>query len=188
MTVRVGRVVAWLLALVLFVTALVVLAVRLAPPIRDVWDPRPPEACTEVDPTTGGCLTPTALRLHDRTVATFGPPGPEAPVRSITCWAERPWNPTSDHPTGRACDVFPTRAGTFPEGAERDQGWTVAQWARDNARDLGVRYVIWQGRIWYRGTGDSDDGWGSPYTGGGVYDPADATGGHFDHVHISVGP
>ena len=191
MRIRTGPLLVAVLAVVLFVTALLVLAQRLAPEFGDVGNPPPPEACSEsdptADPTTGGCLTPTARRLYDRTVETFGPTGADRPLRSVTCWAERPGNPTSDHPTGRACDVFPTRAGTFPEGAERDLGWSVAQWARDNARDLGVRYVIWQGRIWYRGTGDSD-GWGRPYTGGGVYDPADATGGHFDHVHISVGP
>jgi len=27
--------------------------------------------------------------------------------------------------------------------------------------------------------GRLDGGWGEPYTGGGVYDPTDATGGHF---------
>jgi hypothetical protein len=187
MPVRAGPVIAGLLALVLLAVAVVVLVDRLAPTIGDVWDPRPPEACTEPDPTTGGCLTPTARRLHDRTVERFGTPGPQAPIRAVTCWAERPWNPGSDHPAGRACDVFPTRIGTFPEGAELAAGWTVANWLRDNARELDVRYVIWQGRIWVRGRGESD-GWGRPYSGGGVYDPADATGGHHDHVHVSVGP
>jgi hypothetical protein len=187
MPVRAARVAAWLLALVLLVGAVIVLADRLAPTIGDMWDPRPPEACTEPDPTTAGCLTPTARRLHDRTVETFGAPGPGVPVRAITCWAERPWNPGSDHPTGRACDVFPTRSGTFPDGDELAAGWAVANWARDNARELDVRYVIWQGRIWVRGRGDTD-GWGRPYSGGRVYDPDDATGGHFDHVHVSVGP
>ena len=84
---------------------------------RDLWetvDP-PPESCVEQDPTTSGCLTPTALRLHDAAVARF-----------------------------------------------------------------------WQGRIWSAGSSDDGDGWGRPYTGGGVYDPEDATGGHFDHVHVSV--
>ena len=186
MRLRTGPVVAALLAVALFVAAVLFLADRLLPVLPDL-SPPPPEACTEDDPTTDGCLTPTALRLHDRVVATFGPLGPGARVRSVTCWADRPANPGSDHPSGRACDVFPTAGGTFPEGAERDAGWAVARWARDNARELDIRYVIWQGRIWYRGAGDSD-GWGRPYDGGGVYDPQDATGGHFDHVHVSVGP
>jgi hypothetical protein len=157
---------------------------------RDLWevvDPPPPEPCTEDDPTTSGCLTPTALRLHDAAVARFGDPGRGAPVRSTTCWSEHAWNPSSDHPAGRACDFFPGRYGEFPEGDDLAAGWAVAHWLRGNARELDVRYVIWQGRIWYRGSSDAGDGWGRPYGGGGVYDPEDATGGHFDHVHVSVG-
>lgn len=186
MRTRSGKLLVALLGLALLAVALVLLANRVATLLDDVW-PRPSESCTEDDPTTDGCLTPTALRLHDRAVETFGPPGAGAPIRSVTCWSEHAWNPGSDHPAGRACDLFPTRFGTFPEGAERDSGWAMANWARENAADLDVRYVIWQGRIWTRGAGDTD-GWGSPYSGGGVYDPHDATGGHFDHVHVSVGP
>jgi hypothetical protein len=155
---------------------------------RDLWevvDP-PPEPCSEDDPTSSGCLTPTALRLHDAAVARFGEPGSEAPIRSISCWSEHAWNPSSDHPDGRACDFFPAAAGTFPEGDDLAAGWAVAHWLRENARDLDVRYVIWQGRIWYRGSSDAGDGWGRPYGGGGVYDPQDPTGGHYDHVHVSV--
>lgn len=187
--------VAGLLAVVLLLVA-VVTADRWRSVVDDAWHLRPAEECSEPDPTTdAGCLTPTARRLYDRTVATFGPPGAGTPILSATCWGERPGNPFSDHPTGRGCDFFPTRFGTFPQGAERDNGWALAQWLRDHADELDVRYVIWQGRIWHRpilmgptwlgGTGD-DGGWGRPYSGGGVYDAADATGGHFDHVHVSV--
>ena len=35
-----------------------------------------------------------------------------------------------------------------------------------------------------QGTSDQG-GWGHPYTGGGVYDPNDAVGGHYDHIHVS---
>lgn len=162
---------------------------------EDLWeivDPPPPELCEEPDPTTAapeGCLTPSALRLLDGATARFGDPGPDGAIRAITCWSEHAWNPSSDHPTGRACDFFPARYGEFPAGQDLDDGWAVANWARDNAAELRVRYVIWQGRIWYRGTGDSGEGrddWGRPYNGGGVYDPEDATGGHYDHVHVSL--
>ncbi len=183
MRTRVLPVLGVLLALVLLGGLVVAVA---GSRIADVLDPRPPEACSEDDPTTSGCLTPTALRVHDAAVARFGEPRAGEPVRAITCWSEHAWNPGSDHPAGRACDFFPTRSGTFPEGDELRTGWDVANWLRDNADELGVRYVIWQGRIWYRGSSDSDDGWGRPYNGGGVYDPTDATGGHFDHVHVSV--
>lgn len=177
---------AGLLGVVLLLVA-VLSADRWLPVVDDVWHLWPAEACSEPDPSAAGCLTPTTRRLYDRTVAAFGPPGAAgAPIRSVTCWGERSGNPLSDHPTGRACDFFPTRFGVFPEGAERDNGWALAQWLRDHADELDVRYVIWQGRIWPRGA-DDDGGWGLPYSGGGVYDPVDATGGHFDHVHVSVG-
>lgn len=157
--------------------------------LRDLVDPPPPEQCDQPDPTTSGCLTPSALRLHDALAGRFGEPGPGSPVRAVTCWSEHAWNPSSDHPAGRACDAFPGRYGEFAAGQDLEDGWAVADWARDNASELRIRYVIWQDRIWYRGTGDSGAGrenWGRPYNGGGVYDPADATGGHYDHVHVSV--
>lgn len=43
--------------------------------------------------------------------------------------------------------------------------------------------MIFQGRIW---SWEHDgEGW-RPYRGAGVYDPADVTGGHYDHVHVST--
>lgn len=45
--------------------------------------------------------------------------------------------------------------------------------------------MIWQGRYWDPGVQDQGGSWGSAYTGGGVYDIRNATGGHFDHVHVS---
>ena len=80
----------------------------------DVWEvvqPPPPEACSEDDPTSDGCLTPTTRRLHDAAVARF-----DADLRGVSCWSEHAWNPSSDHPSGRACDFFPTRSGRFPVG------------------------------------------------------------------------
>lgn len=106
-------------------------------------------------------------------------------IRSAGCFAARPWNPTSDHPQGKGCDIFPDRAGIFPSGEPRDAGWRMAAWLRMNTEALRVKYVIWQGRFWDPDTGDRN-GWGERYTGGGVYDPTDATGGHYDHVHLRV--
>lgn len=67
----------------------------------------------------------------------------------------------------------------MPEHTAR--GWLLADWLRTHAGPLHVRYLIWQGQYWGRG----DPTW-SPYTGGGVYDPHDPTGGHYDHVHVST--
>ena len=141
--------------------------------------------CTATDPTGGRCLTPATRHAHDELVRVFGPPGPGQPIRSAGCWDPHAWNPRSDHPRGRACDYFPTTAGTFPDGADLANGWKLAEWLRAHADVLDVKYLIWQGRFWSPTTPDLG-GWGRPYTGGGVYDATDATGGHYDHIHLSV--
>lgn len=141
--------------------------------------------CTSTDPTGGRCLTPATRHAHDELTRAFGPPGPNSAIRSAGCWDAHAWNPTSDHPLGRACDYFPGRAGTFPQGQELQNGWRMANWLRAHADTLKVKYIIWQGRIWSAGGSDLE-GWGRPYTGGGVYDATDATGGHFDHIHLSI--
>jgi len=133
--------------------------------------------CTVPDPSgTGGCVTGATAWLVDELGSAVG-------VRPVTCWSEHAWNPTSDHPAGRGCDVFFGAAGQFPEGEDLVDGWRTAQWLREHAESLDVSYVIWQGRIWVADRAEL--GW-APYTGGGVYDPGDATGGHFDHVHVSL--
>ena len=134
-----------------------------------------PEAgCTLPDPTgTGGCVTPRTAQLVQHIRADFG----NVPM---WCWAPRPANPTSDHPHGRACDITFGAIGRFPTPSERAQGWAMASWLTVNAQPLGITYVIWDGRIW-----TATSGW-RPYRGGGIYNPAHPTGGHHDHVHVSV--
>jgi Transglycosylase SLT domain len=136
-----------------------------------------PTGCVVADPTgTGGCVTGAAAWLLQQVAATF-PPMP------VTCWDEHAWNPTSDHPQGRACDYTFGQLGAFPDEADTARGWQLAEWLRSYADQLRVAYIVWQGRIW--SAARSDEGW-RPYGGGGIYDPADATGGHYDHVHVSV--
>lgn len=158
-------------------------------PIGDLPAPTPYQGadggCTEPDPTSHGCLTPPTRHALDEIYAAFGPPGPTAPIHSAGCWDRHAWNPRSDHPKGRACDLFPGQAGTFPAGQDLANGWRLATWLRANADPLRVNYLIWQGRFWSPDIPDTD-GWGRPYTGGGIYDPADVTGGHFDHIHLSI--
>lgn len=140
-------------------------------PVNGVW---PPEEATVTDPTgTGGMVTP-------RTAAWVAQAGKSLGALSMSCWDAHLWNPTSDHPKGRACDVMVgTDARRSPSA--RAKGDRIANWAISTAGQTGVRYVIWYGKIWSarRGT------W-IPYNGGGVYVPTDATGGHFDHVHVSL--
>jgi hypothetical protein len=140
-------------------------------PVNGVW---PDEQATVTDPSgTGGRVTP-------RTAAWVAEARKNLGTLSLSCWDAHAWNPTSDHPRGKACDVM---VGTdarksAPAKARGDQ---IANWALKTAAQTGVHYVIWYGKIWSarRGT------W-IPYNGGGVYNPTDATGGHFDHVHVSL--
>ncbi|TRW43128.1 hypothetical protein [Georgenia yuyongxinii] len=133
--------------------------------------------CTLPDPTgTGGCVTGAAAHLVDQVGSAVG-------NMPMTCWSEHAWNPASDHRRGRGCDIFVGGAGQFPAGADLADGWRLAEWVRAHAEPLKVTYVIWQGRIWVADR--AAVGW-APYDGGGVYDATDATGGHFDHLHVSV--
>lgn len=138
-----------------------------------------PTGCATPDPTTAGCVTAATANGITEVQRAFG-----TAVRSAGCWAPRPWNPTSDHPKGRGCDIFPDMAGIFPRGETLEAGWRMAAWLRMHADPLRVKYVIWQGRYWDPNTSDQG-GWGERYTGGGVYDVADPTGGHYDHIHVS---
>nr|WP_276610891.1 lytic transglycosylase domain-containing protein [Kineococcus siccus] len=133
--------------------------------------------CTVADPTgTGGCVTPATAWMLSQFSTTFG-------KRSTSCWDAHAWNPTSDHPKGKGCDVFYGRAGTFPNDEDVALGWQAAGWLQANADRLRVSYVIWQGRIWSRSRATA--GWRA-YTGGGVYNAEDPTGGHYDHIHVSM--
>lgn len=141
--------------------------------------------CVMDDPTSDGCLTPATRHGLDEVNRVFGGYRGGSRLLATSCWDQHAWNPSSDHPKGRACDFFPGSAGRFAAGKELESGWEVADWLRAHADALQISYIIWQGRIWSSGGGDTPTGWGSPYTGGGVYDPDEATGGHFDHLHVS---
>ena len=133
--------------------------------------------CVISDPTgTGGCVTGATAWLVTQ-VAAHIHRGP------VSCWDAHAWNPSSDHPKGRACDYTIGRLGDFPRRADVLRGWALAEWLRTYARALRVSYVIFQGRIW--SVARAAQGW-RPYSGGGVYDPTDPTGGHYDHVHVSL--
>jgi hypothetical protein len=140
-------------------------------PVNGVW---PAQQQTVTDPTgTGGMVTP-------RTAAWVASARQNLGTLSMSCWDAHVWNPTSDHPRGKACDIM-VGADARRSSPARARGDQIANWSVKTAGQTGVRYVIWYGKIWSarRGT------W-IPYNGGGVYSPTDATGGHFDHVHVSL--
>ncbi len=138
--------------------------------------PPMPEECTVApDPTTNrGCLTPRTARLAVQLTEAGW---------TLTCWDEHSWNPESDHPKGRACDVFPGRGGQSPSAAEKASGDELADTLKNGAPGNNVNYIIWYGKIW--SVEHSTQGWRT-YDGGGTYNPQDIVGGHFDHLHISM--
>lgn len=128
------------------------------------------------DPSTGGQITARLLHLYQQTLAAF-------PNTGWGCYSPRPGT-TSEHPLGRACDItFGNQIGQRPNPAQLDAGWAVTNWMKDNADVLGVSYLIWQGQIW--SVSRDAEGW-RPYNGGGMHDPYDVTGGHYDHLHVTV--
>jgi len=122
-------------------------------------------------------LTPHALRVL-RCIASHFPQ-----VTTFHGVGDRPANPNSDHPSGRAVDaVIPNWA--LPSGDEL--GWEIANWLIANHACLGITYVIWDARIWSphdEPSDSSDDGWRPYQHPSGA---ADAVSHHRDHVHVSV--
>lgn len=128
------------------------------------------------DPTTGGQITARMAQVMAQIQTSF-------PDTSWGCYSPRPGT-KSEHPLGRACDVtFGNAIGSYPSPAQLDAGWEVTNWVKNNAQTLGVEYLIWQGKIWV--LSQNTQGW-QAYNGGGMHDPAAITGGHYDHLHITV--
>jgi endonuclease/exonuclease/phosphatase family metal-dependent hydrolase len=126
-------------------------------------------SCPATESAAENGLTPAALGVLRSVDARFG-------AHAYIGAGDRPNNPGSDHPSGRAVDVMINDWDT-PSGIEH--GTRIAEWVRAGARELGVTYVIWRRKMW--STGDS--GW-RPYTHpSGQSTP---TLNHMDHVHVSV--
>lgn len=128
------------------------------------------------DPTTNGKIT-------ERTAHVLAQVRQQFPSTSWSCYSPRPGQP-SEHSLGRACDgTFGNSIGVAAKGPALDLGWKVTNWMKANAEKLGVEYLIWQGKIW--SVARSAEGWRA-YDGGGMYDPSNVTGGHYDHLHFTV--
>jgi murein DD-endopeptidase MepM/ murein hydrolase activator NlpD len=128
------------------------------------------------DPTSNGQITARMLHLYEQTLAQF-------PDIGWGCYSPRPGT-QSEHPLGRACDLtFGNAIGQYPTSEQLAYGWQVTDWMQTHAEALGVEYLIWQGKIW--SPGRDAEGW-RPYNGGGMHDPDNVTGGHYDHLHVTV--
>lgn len=111
-------------------------------------------------------ITPRTRLIRDQIKERFALPA------GIGCY--RSLQDGGEHPLGRACDFMITTGGTWPTPAEAAKGDRLAAWTIENARRLGVKYVIYRQRIW------QGSGWRPMANRGGV------TANHHDHVHISM--
>ena len=128
------------------------------------------------DPTSDGQITARTAHILAQVRAHF-------PSTAWSCWSPRPGT-RSEHPLGRACDgTFGNAIGHGRDRAGPRAGVGGHNWLKANAETLGVEYLIWQGRIW--SVARAAEGW-RRYDGGGMHDPHDVTGGHYDHLHFTA--
>ncbi len=128
--------------------------------------PTKPVAETGVGAPVERGLTPNAIAVHRASRALFP---------QITTYYGVRADSIPDHPSGRALDLM------IPNYRSADGvalGQEVAEWARTNAKELGIQYVIWNQRIW--NVQRDQEGWRYMAPRGG--DSAN----HKDHVHITV--
>ena len=95
---------------------------------------------------------------------------------------QRPGNPNSDHPAGNGVDVM---IPDYSSPAGVALGDAIAQWLVANRKKLGVKYVIWNERIW--SVARADEGWRlCGTTAGSCYNGPSDTASHRDHIHVST--
>jgi len=111
-------------------------------------------------------LKPNAIKVHRAARAKFP---------QITTYYTLRAGVFTDHSTGRALDLM---IPNYKSASGKALGYKVAAWAKANARDLGINYVIWNQHIWNI-TRDKE-GWRYMADRGG--DSAN----HKNHVHITV--
>lgn len=120
-------------------------------------------------------LTPRTRQMRDLGIEEFGrgdDVGGVGCYRAVGGWV------VGEHPKGRACDFMLSNNGRMPSEEQVQRGWDISEWARENADDLGVMYVIYRQQIWDVRRGDTD--WRN------MADRGSITENHFDHVHISM--
>nr|BFE89347.1 hypothetical protein GCM10020093_119490 [Planobispora longispora] len=100
------------------------------------------------------------------------------PFPTIGAWRADGGMPGSDHPTGKAADFMISTGGKMPSGAKLKEGWEVANYVKEHADELGIKYIIFAQHIW--SPSRASEGWRL------MEDRGSVTQNHFDHVHISV--
>lgn len=109
-------------------------------------------------------LRPSTKYLMSRVQAKF--------PKIVTFYGVRP-DSIPDHPSGKALDIM------LPNyRSNKAMGQAIADWARANAKDLNIEYIIFNQRIW--NVKRNSEGWRYMASRGGD------TANHKDHVHVTV--
>ncbi len=111
--------------------------------------------------------TPRMAAIRDEIIQEFGAPYPVGCVRQSS----------DDHGTGQACDFMMSNNGGHPSGEDQQLGQQIADYAQQNADGLGVKYIIWEQKIW--DSRNPSAGWKQ------MEDRGSVTENHYDHVHVS---
>ncbi len=111
-------------------------------------------------------LKPNAIKVHRALLVRYP---------QITTYYGVRKDPLPDHPSGRALDIM---IPNYKSAAGKALGYDVAKYLKDNARSLGVNYVIWNQHIW--NIQRDSEGWRYMANRGG--DSAN----HKNHVHVTV--
>ena len=111
-------------------------------------------------------LKPNAIKVHRAARAKFP---------QITTYYTLRAGVFTDHSTGRALDLM---IPNYKSASGKALGYKVAAWAKANARDLGINYVIWNQHIW--NIRRDSEGWRY------MADRGDDSANHHNHVHITV--
>lgn len=131
--------------------------------------PGAPGSCAKTNSAAEKGLQPTAKRGLRCTKGSF------AWIKIMYGVGER--SGPSDHGSGMAVDFM---VPTYNTSVGNERGWKLAQWVRKHAKELGVKYVIWDVKIW--SVERDSEGWRE-------YTRYSASSGdtllHKDHVHVS---
>ena len=111
-------------------------------------------------------LQPNAIKVHRAALVAF--------PQIKTYYGVRP-DSYPDHPTGHALDLM---LPGYPSDSAHALGLRIRDWARAHARELGIKYVIFDQHIW--NIERDAEGWRF------MADRGSPSANHKDHVHITV--
>ena len=113
-----------------------------------------------------GGLTPHAIQVKQTLAGVF------LQITNVGGYRAGDWG---EHGQGRALDVMIPNPSSDAGVALGDD---IARWCQDNARTLGIQYIIWRQRYWQAGWGVGSWQW--------MADRGSPTANHYDHVHITL--